>query len=310
VSRVRLHPRPMSADRLVPHPVESEPIPCGPSARSVLVVTAGQPSADLSVGIVVYRSDPRLLRVCLERLGAAVREAGLSDVDVFVIDNGPAPEAGAVAREVEGCAPSAAPCTVSLLSGHGNLGYGRGNNLAIERTRASHHLVLNPDAELEPDALRVGLSFLSEHPEAGMVAAMTVDGAGRVQPLVKTYPSVAVLAIRAFGLKVGAGLRRAYDVSPEPGGVTDVTGALVSGSFMLCRTELLRRVGGFDPGYFLYFEDFDLSLRMARVARLFWLRDLRVVHHGGGAARKGWLHRGLFARGAWRFFSTHGWRWW
>jgi GT2 family glycosyltransferase len=274
------------------------------------VVTAGLPSAELSVGIVVYRSDPRLLRVCLERLGAAVREAGLSDVDVFVIDNGPAREAGAVAREVEACAPSAAPCTVSLLSGHGNLGYGRGNNLAIERTRASHHLVLNPDAELEPDALRVGLSFLADHPEAAMVAATTVDGAGQLQPLVKTYPSVAVLAIRAFGLKLGAGLRRAYDVAPDPGGVTDVTGALVSGSFMLCRTEPLRRVGGFDPGYFLYFEDFDLSLRMARVARLFWLRDLRVVHHGGGAARKGWSHRRLFVRGAWRFFTTHGWRWW
>jgi len=35
-----------------------------------------------------------------------------------------------------------------------------------------------------------------------------------------------------------------------------------------------------------------------------------VVHHGGGAARKGWSHRRLFVRGAWRFFTTHGWRWW
>jgi GT2 family glycosyltransferase len=267
-------------------------------------------AAALSVGIVVYRTDPALLTACLERLGEAIRAAGLAGTEIFIVDNGPEGEAACTSDLISRCAARLAPGIPRLIAGHGNVGYGRGHNLAIGRSAARAHLILNPDAELEPDALRVGLAFLDMRPDAGIVAATTFDATGRAQSLVKHYPSVAVLAIRAFGLPFGAGLRRAYDAEPDPGGVTDVTGSLVSGSFMLCRGDAVRAVGGFDPGYFLYFEDFDLSLRIARVARLFWLRDVRVVHHGGAAARKGWTHRWLFARSALRFFSIHGWRWW
>ena len=84
---------------------------------------------------------------------------------------------------------------------------------------------------------------------------------------------------------------------------------LVSGAFMLFRSEVLRRLGGFDPDFFLYFEDYDLSLRAARLTRLAYVPAVRVVHHGGHAARKGLHHIRLFVSGAARFFNKHGWRW-
>lgn len=283
--------------------------PAAGPARGV-AADAAAPRDALSVGIVVYRSDPVRLEACLARLGEAARGAGLESVELFVIDNGPADDAEAVRRLVHACAERLAPCVATVIAGHGNVGYGRGHNLAIERSRAAVHLILNPDAELEPDALRIGLGWLEARPEVVLVAASTFDGDGRPQPLVKTYPSVAVLAIRALGLPFGERLRRDYDLVQQPGECTDVTRALVSGSFMLCRSSALRAVGGFDPGYFLYFEDFDLSLRLSALGRLHWLRDVRLVHHGGAAARKGWLHRRLFVTSAWRFFATHGWRAW
>ncbi|MBC8932214.1 glycosyltransferase family 2 protein, partial [Escherichia coli] len=52
----------------------------------------------------------------------------------------------------------------SVLSGHGNVGYGRGHNLAIEAARSRYHLILNPDIDLEPDALAQALDFLDTHP--------------------------------------------------------------------------------------------------------------------------------------------------
>lgn len=264
----------------------------------------------ICVGIVVYRSELGLLGVCLDRLATAVRLLAPRVARVFIVDNGPDDYSPALAAFVASRTDTDLPFRLEVLTGHGNIGYGRGNNLAIERGQAEWHLVLNPDAELEPDALRNGVAWLEHDPSVGMVAAWTVGADGQAQHLCKTYPSVAVLALRAFGLPFGGRLRAAYDVSPDAGPVTDVTGRLVSGSFMLCRASVLKSIGGFDPSYFLYFEDFDLSLRLGRIARVLWARDVRIVHHGGSAARKGWLHRQLFVRGAARFFLRHGWRWW
>lgn len=264
----------------------------------------------LCVGIVVYRSELELLKTCLTKLGRAVCELAPTEARVLIVDNGPQDYSAALAASIAEFAEGALPYRLEVLSGHGNVGYGHGNNLAIERCDAEWHLVLNPDAELEPDALRNGIALLAGDPSVGMVAAWTAGADGQAQHLCKTYPSVAVLGLRALGLPFGRRLAAGYDVLPDPGPVTDVTGRLVSGSFMLCRASVLKSIGGFDPSYFLYFEDFDLSLRLGRVARVLWARDVRIVHHGGSAARKGWLHRRLFVRSAATFFSRHGWRLW
>ena len=84
---------------------------------------------------------------------------------------------------------------------------------------------------------------------------------------------------------------------------------LASGCFMLVRGDALRAVGGFDEGYFMYFEDFDLSLRLAQRGRLEYLPAMRIVHHGGYAGSKGLAHVKLFAGACLRFFRQHGWRW-
>jgi GT2 family glycosyltransferase len=88
-----------------------------------------------------------------------------------------------------------------------------------------------------------------------------------------------------------------------------VTGVpLASGCFMLVRTALLTRLGGFDPRFFMYFEDYDLSVRIGRESEVAYQPRTRIVHHGGEAARKGWRHVAWFARSAWRFFARHGWK--
>jgi GT2 family glycosyltransferase len=70
---------------------------------------------------------------------------------------------------------------------------------------------------------------------------------------------------------------------------------------------VLDAVEGFDPRYFLYFEDFDLSLRLSKVAPIAYVPAVRIVHHGGHAAAKGFAHIRWFATSARRFFSMHGW---
>jgi hypothetical protein len=277
----------------------------------------------LSVAIVTHAPDLTVLAAVLDRLGQALRHAeqrgALSEARLMLVDNGPGSDWWQPLREVLNAARL--PAAIQLLSGHGNVGYGAGHNLAFRALADSpappsdaFHLVLNPDVLLDEDALSEGLAFLAAHPEVGLVAPAVRGLDGQLQYLCKRYPTVLDLALRGFA---PASLRRRFQARMDRYELRDRTGdevlwdpPIASGCFMLCRRAALERVGGFRPEYFLYFEDFDLSLRLAAVTRLVQVPAVRVVHLGGNAARKGTRHIGLFLRAAAMFFNRHGWQWW
>jgi GT2 family glycosyltransferase len=269
----------------------------------------------LSVSVVVYRSDIRML--C--RTFASVRSAcgrlherwGYIPQHLYIVDNG-----GISDRDIAGLRFFLVDQGIAhtVLRGHGNIGYGRGHNLAIARARSRYHLVLNPDVDVDRDALVNAIEYLEEHREVGLVAPRIDDDNEGIQYLCRRYPTVLDLFVRGF---LPRGVRRffagrlgryemrdlinSHDVVWDP--------PLVSGCFMLFRTGLLRQLSGFDPRYFLYFEDYDLSLRAHELARVAYVPSVRVVHHGGGAALKGWAHIRMFIVSAFKFYNRFGWKW-
>ena len=107
----------------------------------------------LSIGIVTYRSADEVVRRLLESLVAAVRGATAQtamDVAIQVVCNDDeAARFRALSALVDDLAESAPQCLrCELVTGHGNIGYGAAQNLAIRRSSADYHLVLNPDVEL------------------------------------------------------------------------------------------------------------------------------------------------------------------
>ena len=271
--------------------------------------------ASLSVGVVVYRPDLPLLGDTLRSLAAAVtrarEESELGAVSVTVVDNGSA-DSPALDAAVSAALPPALGIVADIRRGHGNVGYGRGHNLAILTSNATHHLILNPDAVLEPGALVEALRFLRENPGVGMVTPDVHGAAGERQYLCRRYPSLLVLFLRGFApawLKRGfRSMLDGYEMRDRMAAevVRDVP--LASGCFMLARTPVLAGVGGFAPEYFLYFEDYDLSMRIRRTAEIAYVGRVRIVHHGGEAAKKGQTHVRHFLASALRFFRTHGWK--
>ncbi|HEY2630268.1 MAG TPA: glycosyltransferase family 2 protein [Usitatibacter sp.] len=267
----------------------------------------------LSATVVTYRPDLAVLERSIASLASAVllaRETGMVSQSVlYVVDNGPADALGPVAQAAKSFAAAG---TLEILHGHGNVGYGRANNLVLPRLDSDMHLVMNPDVELDRDALVAAIAALRGDGSVGAVAPAVRGPEGERQYLCKRYPSVWVLFLRGFA---PAFLRRHFaaaldryemrdlppdrEVSPVP---------LASGCFMLMRTALFKRLGGFDPRFFMYFEDYDLSLRIGREAKVAYVPQSRIVHHGGEASRKGLRHVAWFVRSAWRFFAIHGWK--
>ena len=263
--------------------------------------------SSLSVSIVVYRLDETELALNLNTLRRACEQAALTDAALTLIDNS---EQGTQARELHALAEKTGWPLASVLSGHGNVGYGAGHNLAISASKAPAHLVLNPDVELDVGALRAGLATLALSGVV-LVGAVGRDAVGNPGYLSKRMPSVWTFFLRGFApawLKRRCDAQLAYyeyrDLPNDR--VSDVI--LVSGAFMLCRTAALRAVDGFDERYFLHFEDLDLSLRIARQGRVVSDPQVSLIHHGGNSASRGFGHLRVFVRSGLRFFNTHGWR--
>nr|WP_302478528.1 glycosyltransferase family 2 protein [Burkholderia lata] len=268
----------------------------------------------LSISIVTYHPDEALLartfsslRMACARL-RAVRGGGV--ISVCLVDNGGLPD---LAADLAAFEQAGIGC--SVLSGHGNVGYGRGHNLAIEAVHSRYHLILNPDIDLEPDALVQALDFLDAHPEAGLLTPRIGDESGKIQYLCRRYPALVDLLVRGFlpaALRPPFERRLARYEMRDRINETDVVWdpPIVSGCFMLFRTDVLARLQGFDSRYFLYFEDYDLSLRTGECARIVYQPLARVIHHGGGASRKGSAHIRMFAASAFKFYRRFGWRLW
>ena len=272
----------------------------------------------LTVSIVTYQPDLALLERCLAALATALQAAQddglLRLANVVLVDNtGSRPTAEAVVALGEARFKDSG-VTMNYLHRHTNIGYGSAHNLVMHGGNTHYHLVLNPDVELAADALAEGLKFLEANPDVGVLAPAVFAADGAREFPCKRYPAVLDLLLRGFA---PAFLRRLFckrldryemrdsiaagaQVSPVP---------MMSGCFMLLRRKAVDSTGGFDPQYFLYFEDFDWSVRLNRVTRSAYVPTVRVVHHGGGASRKGLRHVVMFIQSAMRFYNKHGWKW-
>lgn len=206
---------------------------------------------------------------------------------------------------------------LQLLSGHGNIGYGAGHNLLLEDLESDYHLMLNPDVVLDRECLAKGLACLIDDENKAMVSPTAHNENGKNQYLCKRYPSVLILFIRGFLPRIlqrlfssRLGHYEMHDLySGTSSNLPPCTVPIISGCFMLCRTVALKAIKGFDESYFLYFEDFDLSLRMRSTGAVSYVPSMKILHGGGNAAKKGFKHIRIFITSGIRFFNAHGWRW-
>ncbi|RKP59415.1 glycosyltransferase [Pararobbsia silviterrae] len=296
------------------------------SAATPSPASSASPAPVLTVSVVTYRPDRALLERTFRSLVSAYARAretagvrqGVSQggLRVVLIDNG-----DDLTPDLYDTLAHAASVDLVVLRGHGNVGYGAGHNLALPYADGAFHLVLNPDVELGADTLTRAFAFFERHADIGLIAPRVVGDHGQIEYLCRREPSVLTLFVRGFlprRLRAPFAARLArYEMRDRIGPRGELLGdasdmlepPIISGCFMLFRTAVLKQVGGFDPRYFLYFEDYDLSLRVGTVTRIAYVPDVEIVHSGGGAAKKGRAHIKMFVASAFRFFSRFGWRW-
>ena len=289
-----------------------------PTTGTMPAMEKSQPGGvRLSVSIVLYNSSLEMLDRVLRSL---YRSAGVAHAaqcvdlvlaEVLVNSSDPAFRQSA-AEAIDDC-PRNDFFQVTYRGLPDNRGFGAAHNKAIQQLDSEFHLVLNPDAELAEDALLTGLTSLREDSGIVLLSPRVRGEDGAQEFLCKRYPSFLVLLLRPFAPRLIRWLFRKrlhhYEMRDLCRGSGEADILLASGCFMLVRTAALKAVKGFNDNYFMYFEDFDLSIRLGSQGRLVFNPAIEIVHHGGYAARKGRQHVAYFIRSGITFFREHGWRW-
>jgi hypothetical protein len=190
-----------------------------------------------------------------------------------------------------------------------NRGFGPACNQGAREGCADYVLLLNPDTRLEPGSLAVPIDHLErrENARVGAVGIRLVDDRGATSCSAARFPSATTYLWIATGLdRVLRRARLGYRMSEWDHGETrDVDH--VMGAFYLVRRAAFDAVGGFDEDFFVYFEDLDLSRRIADAGwGVRFLADAAAWHKGGGTTSAVRARRlGYFVRGKLRYARKH-----
>jgi GT2 family glycosyltransferase len=254
------------------------------------------PSSDYAVvgSIVLYNTPSAELSRAIEQFLAVPLKKHLC-----VIDNSPRSTALAVERP-----------DVSYHFMDCNLGYGRAHNLALRAAagRAQYSLVMNTDVVYSPDAVLALYSFMEQHPRAGLGAPRMLYPDGSLQYVCRMLPTPKNFFLRRF-MPESRWARRA-DASYELRFWDHQSPANLpyfQGSFLMLRTELCNRLGGFDERFFMYGEDIDLSRRIYEVAEARYVPQAQVIHEYRRYSKRSWRGTWIGIQNNARYFNKWGW---
>lgn len=257
----------------------------------------------LTISIVTFNPNLNEFRKTLDSLSTALSRFGASNFGITIVDNSSQDVVSSFLRR------NYAHLPLCVLRGHGNIGFGRAHNLAIQKI-GEFHLILNPDIELHPEALLNAIAFMRSNPRCGLITPYSQWPNGDRQYLCKRYPAVFDLLLRGFAPQIIRSIFKKrlsrYEMQEETQSVVYWNPLIVSGCFMFFRSSTLIKTNGFNDGYFLYFEDFDLSMRVHKFADVAYVPTIKVIHAGGHAAKKGMWHIKVFIYSAVRFYKYHG----
>ncbi len=212
------------------------------------------PSADLTVVVLSWNTRD----LTLAALGAVEAAAAPMVARTVCVDNASGDGSAAAVR--------AAFPGATVIENAENLGFAGGNDVALPYVEGRVVVFLNSDTVAAPGSLAHVVRYLDSHPDVGIVSPHLVHADGRPQRTAWPFPTVPMLLHQYTPLGwVGVGAAAARRLRP-PREAQQATGPVeaVAGACLAIRSDLCRRLGGFDPEYRFYVEDVDLCWRAAK----------------------------------------------
>jgi len=156
---------------------------------------------------------------------------------------------------------------VRILETAKNLGYGQGNEKAIRQAQGTYLLIINPDNELEPTGAETLIQTMEADPSIGLLAPKLVHEDGTIRESVRAFPTITDVFIKRTALRHLFKKRMDWYLQhgQDPAVMRDVD--WIAGACFLMPRDLYTQIDGFDPRFFLFFEDTDLCRRIGKAGK-------------------------------------------
>jgi len=227
----------------------------------------------LSIIIVSYNTED-ILKNALSRV---YQQTGLDNFEVIVVDNASADNScDMVEREFP---------QVKLIRHDSNDGFAAGNNIGISEAKGDYILLLNSDAYVFDDTLKMTVDYMEANPTVGIMGAQLLCEDGSPQPSARDFPT----PWQKFRVMTGLDARNPsyetyYDYYkaeirevPQPRKV-----GWVPGTYFMIRREVIDEIGTLDELFFMYFEEVDYCFRATQAGwDIVFNPAVSVIHLGG-----------------------------
>lgn len=214
--------------------------------------------------------------------------AGMSPFEVLLTLNTP---------ESLSFSPDDFPYPVRIIRNPSPLGFGANHNAAFRCAAGQQFCVMNPDIRLPKNPFPLMLAEI-ERLQGAVIAPITLSPTGQCEDSVRRFPTLLSLAVKAVGADDGR-------YRCVPGGDTFFAD-WVGGMFMLFRADDFRRLGGFDDGFFLYYEDVDICARLWKMGgKVLACPGVAVVHDAQRTSRRQLRYMRWHVSSMVRYFAKH-----
>lgn len=249
---------------------------------------------DVSVVIVSYNV-AELLKNCLESVKKYT--SGLK-YEIIVVDNKSTDNSVGVIKNAG----------VKFIDAGDNVGFAKGNNLALRQAQGKYVLLLNPDTLLLENSLKTMFDWMETHPEYAVASCQLIDSEQKNIPTGGYLPTLRRIAAWAMFFddifKIKSYHPKTNDSEPD----------WVAGAFFMVRREAMEKVGMLDENFFMYGEELEWCLRFKQAGwKVGFVPETKIIHlerkSSGGLPRNAVL--GEF-KGLRYIYGKHfpGWKQW
>ena len=229
---------------------------------------------NMVTGSIVTYNNISTIAKTLETLFGETKDI---DFKLYVLDNG---SSDGTPEYIEKNYPD-----VTVIRSGKNVGFGAGHNIIINQVESKYHAVINPDIVLTQNAVKKMADYMDGNPEIGLLSPRICFPDGRDQILGKRNPHLKYLvASRLRGDEPSKLLKEYAMLDCDLSKPTEIENA--TGCFMFIRTDVLKSIGGFDDGFFMYFEDADLARRINEISKCVYYPDAVVNHVWGRDSKR------------------------
>lgn len=240
----------------------------------------------LSIIVVSYNT-AKITQNCLHSI---FKDKGLSHIpfEIIVIDNASTDNSVSLLKKIP---------QIKLITNKKNLGFGRANNQGIKAATGNYILFLNSDTLILHSSISQSLNWLSSHPEASTCTAQILNLDKSIQASGGFFPNLINVFTWSIGLDdlpfVNKIIKPFHPHTPDfytkdKFYLSSHQQDWVTAAFMLVRKSSLDQSGPFDPTYFMYAEEVELSYRLKQnnpQSQCWYLIGPQIIHLGGASAK-------------------------